>query len=119
MKALLPLYGLNVVENNDFDILLHVGPHFYDGVETSSGKKNVIVVHDIIPELLWSDISVREERCRALRCAHSVIAVSEWTKNDLIREYDVEPEKVHVIHHGPGGVVHDQNICTDRLSVPF
>ena len=90
----------SVARGEDYDILLHVGPHMYDGLPPKDGRRSVMVVHDLIPEILWKDACVREERKRALARADEVIAVSEWTKADLLREYGVDPKKIHVIYHG-------------------
>ncbi len=38
----------------------------------------------------------------ALRRAAAVVAVSQFTKDEALRHFDVEPDKVRVIHSGPG-----------------
>ncbi len=37
---------------------------------------------------------------RFLRAAHAIIAVSECTKRDAVRLYNISPEKIHVIYEG-------------------
>ena len=97
----LPREGIEIVNaDGDYDVLLHVGPHVYDGLPPKDGRRSVMVVHDLIPEVLWKDAHIREERKRALAAVDEVIAVSGWTKADLLREYGVDSKKVHVIYHG-------------------
>ncbi len=101
LEKRLPIEGVKIANGDgDYDVLLHVGPHIYDGLPPKDGRRSVMVVHDLIPEILWKDACVREERKRALAAADEVIAVSGWTKADLLREYGVDPKKIHVIYHG-------------------
>ena len=70
LEKRLPLEGAEIVNGDgDYDVLLHVGPHIYDGLPTKNGRRSVMVVHDLIPEILWKDACVREERKRALSAA--------------------------------------------------
>ena len=81
LRRHLPGEGVEIVDVGDYDVMLHVGPHNYDGIY-GCDRKSVIVVHDLIPELLHHEERVREERKRALRHAEAVLSVSEWTKQD-------------------------------------
>ena len=75
-------------------------------------KKNygiplVITVHSLEPLRPWKreqlaggyDFSVWVEKT-ALEMADAVIAVSEETKRDIERLFDVDPARVHVVHNG-------------------
>jgi glycosyltransferase involved in cell wall biosynthesis len=65
----------------------------------------VVVIHDLLP-LLFPDSFPRQESYYrhalpwALRKAAAVVAVSENTRQDLIRHYGLPPEKVVVIYSG-------------------
>lgn len=67
----------------------------------------VVTVHDIIP-LLFSRLHPHASELiffryflpRALRRSSAVIAVSESTKQDIIRFYHLPAEKIHVIYEG-------------------
>lgn len=64
----------------------------------------VCTIHDMIHELFpqyWGrlDRTPRYRRDTIARC-HAVICVSESTKRDLLRFIDVDPARIHVIHHG-------------------
>ena len=68
------------------------------------GIPRVCTVHDMIHELypqFWGPMDRTPEYRKATiaRC-QAVICVSESTKRDLLRLVDLDPSKVHVIHHG-------------------
>lgn len=86
----------------DFEVLHLTGPHTYGAAwRNVVGKKPfVITVHDLIPEIINHSVRVETSRREVLQAASHVIAVSEYTKQDLIRLYGVPEEKVSVVHHG-------------------
>jgi glycogen synthase len=67
----------------------------------------VITVHSLEPLRPWKreqlgggyEVSSWVERT-ALQMADAVIAVSQGTRDDVLRHFEVEPERVHVIHNG-------------------
>jgi glycogen synthase len=67
----------------------------------------VVTVHSLEPLRPWKreqlgggyDVSAWIERT-ALSAADAVIAVSQETRQDVLRHFDVAPEKVQVIHNG-------------------
>ncbi|MFZ2299825.1 MAG: glycosyltransferase family 1 protein [Candidatus Moraniibacteriota bacterium] len=71
---------------------------------TSSVQKHVMVVHDIIPRLFpeyrgnmrqafyWKAIE------RGIRTADHILAISEHTKSDLVRELQIPAEKISVAY---------------------
>ncbi|MGZ6256538.1 MAG: glycogen synthase [Candidatus Limnocylindria bacterium] len=67
----------------------------------------VITVHSLEPLRPWKreqlgggyDLSSWVERT-ALEAADAVIAVSAGTRDDVLRHFDVAPQRVHVIHNG-------------------
>jgi alpha-maltose-1-phosphate synthase len=76
-------------------------------VQHASSIPLVITVHSLEPLRPWKreqlgggyDLSSWVERT-ALEAAQAVIAVSEGTREDLLRHFEVRPERVHVIHNG-------------------
>jgi glycosyltransferase involved in cell wall biosynthesis len=66
----------------------------------------VITVHDLAflrwPEFLTADSRryYNGQIARAVRSAEAIVAVSAWTKRDLVELLDVPQERVTVIHHG-------------------
>lgn len=68
--------------------------------------RSVFTVHDVIPQLL-PEFHLPLNRWyltlmfpRFLRCADAVIAVSECTRRDTVRLYNVPEEKIRVIYEG-------------------
>ena len=81
----------------------------YYGDNTYLGSRRfVVTVYDLIHHLYRSqfpkrdadcDPAVRYQRANCARADH-IIAISETTKADLVRHYDIDPAKVTVIHLG-------------------
>ena len=90
------------VAKGEFDVLHITDPHPHSNWwKPVLGKKPIVAtVHDLIPELFGNDIRVRMLRARLMKDATHIIAVSQNTKNDLLRLYHVPDEKVSVIYHG-------------------
>ena len=68
----------------------------------------VVTVHDIAYEFFPSFFSPRDRALLSVivplscRLAARVIAVSEWTKKDLVQKYGVPAEKIQVIYEAAG-----------------
>lgn len=83
--------------------LIH-GPAFIG--PQASGGPFVVTVHDLsfllYPQNLraLNRIYLRQFTRLSVRRARRVIAVSESTKRDLIRYYDLSPDKIDVVHNG-------------------
>ena len=87
----------------------------------------VVTVHDLSFER-DSRLMSRKDRAvfkrvvpRAVRKAARVLAVSEWTKADLVERYGVSPERDVVTHNGvdpafkPGPGAHDFVLCVGAI----
>ena len=76
-------------------------------VKMAYGVPMVVTVHSLEPLRPWKreqlgggyDISSWVERT-ALESADAVIAVSAGAREDILQLFDVDPERVHVIHNG-------------------
>jgi glycogen synthase len=92
-----------------------------------------VTVHSLEPLRPWKreqlgggyDLSTWVERT-ALETADAVIAVSRGTRDDVLRLFDVTPERVHVIHNGIDADFYAPDPATDALdrygvdpSVPY
>lgn len=68
-------------------------------------KKRIMVVHDVsflyYPEFIQAKnlAYLRSQLGRSLRRSTKVIAVSEATRQDLLKEYDLPPDKVGVVYN--------------------
>ena len=89
----------SVLKKGDFDIF---HPTFFDDYFLPFlGKKPfVITVHDMIPEIFSIDKHQVEQKLAIIPKATHIIAVSERTKQDLVRIMHVPEKKVSVIYHG-------------------
>jgi starch synthase len=82
----------------------------------------VVTVHSLEPLRPWKreqlgggyDLSSWVERS-ALEAADAVIAVSQGTRNDVLRHFAVLPERVHVIHNGIDAQFFTPDAATDAL----
>ena len=97
-------------DENDCDIIHLVDAHRYDPAwrrAKTSGKKLVVTVHDLIPELfglrglVYEGVNEREE---VLAAADRIVTVSKKTKDDLVSRYGIDPARVDVIYNGVGEV---------------
>ena len=102
-----PEYNTNYVfeelDKGDFDIF---HPTYYSDYFLThlNGKPFVLTIHDMIPELYpqyYGQDNVQIVMKRKLApMAKAIIAVSENTKQDIIRFLGVSEEKIHVVYHG-------------------
>ena len=102
-----PEYNTNYVfeelDKGDFDIF---HPTYYSDyfLPHLNGKPFVLTIHDMIPELYpqyYGQDNVQIVMKRKLApMAKAIIAVSENTKQDIIRILGVPEERIHVVYHG-------------------
>jgi glycogen synthase len=88
---------------------LHTWYAHFGGIlaKLNYGLPMVLTVHSLEPLRPWKreqlghgyDFTVWLERT-AIQMADAVIAVSEETRSDLQRLFDIDPHKLHVIHNG-------------------
>jgi len=87
------------------------------------GKRLVLTVHDLIPDLFPETVSLpfrwqfRTWLARSVQVADQIICVSERTREDLQRRLRVPERKLNVIHHGVDHV--DRVSRPDRVSEVF
>jgi glycosyltransferase involved in cell wall biosynthesis len=96
------IYCKRLLKRGDFDIF---HPTYYDTYFFEELKKPLVVtIHDMtyerFPEYFWAmDPLTRIKRLNIER-ADKIIAISETTRNDLLRFSNVDPAKVEVVYHG-------------------
>jgi glycogen synthase len=91
-------------------------------VRQAYGIPLVITVHSLEPLRPWKreqlgggyDVSTWVERT-ALELADAVIAVSHGTRDDVLRLFEVAPERIHVIHNGIDADFFSPDSGTDAL----
>lgn len=89
------------VNFGNYDVYHVTGPNYYNPLWCQVRKPIVVTVHDLIFDKLVRDKRVIRGRRKLLAAAKAVIAVSEYTKNELVGYYGINEDKVHVVYHGP------------------
>jgi starch synthase len=102
-------------------------------VQLAYGIPLALTVHSLEPKRPWKreqlgggyEVSSWIERT-AIESARAVIAVSNGTRDDVLRLFDVAPERVHVIHNGIDADYYRPDTATNFLegrgvdpSVPY
>lgn len=94
-------YGKYLVQQNSFDVF---HPTYYHPYFLKSLKKPfVITVHDMIYELFpeyYKNEPYKLYKHQLVKRADHIIAISECTRNDIQKFYNVPDNKITVIHHG-------------------
>lgn len=109
-------YSNFLIKGNNFDVF---HPTYYDTYFTAQLKKPlVITVHDMIHEQFASffpDAEVMIARKKQLiEKADAIIAISQHTKNDIVKFFPRSEGKIKVVYHGYG----DTNLPPANLSLP-
>lgn len=86
--------------------LFHAVSNFNLPLQRTPHVPFVLTVHDLVPLLLPETVTARFRwqfrlwLARSLEVADAVICVSETARQSVLERFDVEPRKLHVIHHG-------------------
>ncbi len=66
------------------------------------GIPSILLINDLIPEVMGFDLSKPEwvSKRRAIESARSFVAISTSSRDDLIRLYRIDPERIAVAHCG-------------------
>jgi glycosyltransferase involved in cell wall biosynthesis len=88
----------NRLRHNDLD-LMHFTyfkvPFFYQG-------RFIVTIHDLITSHvgIFKRMAYKLIIWRAIKKSEKIIAVSEYTKHEILNHYRVEPDKIKVIYEG-------------------
>lgn len=94
-------YAKQVLEKEEFDIY-HCTLYDDFFIPYLNNRPFVVTVHDMIWEIFPSDHSPKNSESKKALCfkANHIIAVSECTKRDLIRLWNIDSDKISVVYHG-------------------
>ncbi len=118
---------LNVINRRYTRFLLkhsrytHYHPTYYDveGLKHNKGKL-VVTVHDMIHELYpqYFDVSDQTKTQKAIMVqkADAIIAISKNTKRDLLKRYDLDESRIHVIYHATS--LEKVTVTKEALNLP-
>ncbi len=97
------------IKHHKLDIFHGLSQELPFGVE-KTGAKSVVTVHDLIfmrfPKFYnWIDSKIYYQKLmHACRVSDLIVAVSQQTKDDLVRLLNVSPDKISVIYQGCSSV---------------
>jgi glycogen(starch) synthase len=109
---------------SDFDVI-----HAHDwitypaavNIKKQTGKPLLLHVHALETDRAGHSVrnEIYELERNALNLADSVIAVSHYTRDQLLEHYHIDPTKIHVVHNGidPVPAVRKQHALKDKLVV--
>lgn len=87
----------------------------------SKNCKKIVTVHDLSFERYPQFLSLKRKLWhkiinpkKFIAAAHSIIAVSQNTKKDLVGLYQIDPQKINVIHSG----VSTDNLAEKKMQLP-
>lgn len=86
----------------NIDLIHLTEPHYfnYPWRKWCKGKKLIVTVHDLIPDMVWKYDWMYPYRKRVLECADRIIAVSNYTKQQIVDFYAIAADKIDVVYHG-------------------
>lgn len=93
----------NMLKKQNYDIFhpTYFDPYFLDFVKN---KKYVVTAHDMIYEIFDKESfhhkKIKNDIKIVTQSATHIIAVSNNTKSDLIKYYNIDPQKITVVYHG-------------------
>lgn len=102
MTILNKRHSIKIVANGNYDVF---HPTYYDPyfLGALNGKPYVVTVHDMIHEFFPRNYSIINNTARNKRKlveqAAGVIAVSNTTKEDIVRFYGIDSERITVVYH--------------------
>ena len=91
----------------DCDVMFGAN-YFLPRLHAAIAKRRVVTVHDLtfkrFPELLQKETleNLDRQMMREMALADAIVCVSESTRRDLLRYYDLDPSRAVAIHSGLG-----------------
>lgn len=91
--------SVELLEKGDFDIF---HPTYFDDyfLHHLHGKPFVLTIHDMIAEIYSGRAEDRRRKRILAEKAAAIVAVSEHTKQDVVKILGVHPDQVFVVYHG-------------------
>lgn len=87
-------------------------------------KPTVLTVHDFIhelfPQYLTKDKQIIKEKNNSIHKADRIIAISQNTKNDLLKFYpDIADDKIDVVYHAIEWMPNEKHILKQKIEKPY
>jgi glycosyltransferase involved in cell wall biosynthesis len=97
------IFSSKIISQQNYDIIhpTYYNPYFLNHI---GDKPYVITIHDmtyeIYPEYFRKNNDTSELKKMLSKNASKIITVSENTKNDVLKFYNIDESKIIVVHHG-------------------
>lgn len=104
-------FSSKIISQQKYDIIhpTYYNPYFLNHI---GNKPYVLTIHDmtyeIYPEYFKKNNDTTEFKKRLSKNASKIITVSENTKNDVLKFYNIDESKVIVVYHGNSIFVNDE-----------
>ncbi|MFA4849415.1 MAG: glycosyltransferase family 1 protein [Methanoregula sp.] len=88
------------IRSGNFDILhpTYYNPYFQKKLKTQPYVLTVYdMIHELFPDMFKRRDNTAIQKKSVIECAAKIIAISDNTKFDIIRFYDIDPKKIEVI----------------------
>ena len=105
------------IRHGNFDIFhpTYYNPYFLKNLKTQPYVLTVYdMIHELFPDMFKKD-NIAIQKKKVIECATKIIAISDNTKTDITRFYDIDPKKIEVVHLATSLQLHTMD-CT--LSLP-
>ena len=96
----------NLSEKKNPDVIHYT---YFDNVKDKIKCKRVVTVYDLIHEIFYNDYKRNQfyrPKKEIIQKADNIICISNSTKNDLLKYYDVDERKIQVIYLGNNSKKH-------------
>ncbi len=119
LKNIVDKISFKQIQNSNFDIIHDT--YYSENLLNYRNKKKIITVYDLIHEKfpdLYKNKNF-EKKKKIINCSDKIICISENTKNDLIKHYNIDEKKINVIHLGYNHIQNNLNsIRQENLILP-
>lgn len=112
----------SLLSKGEYDVFhpTYFDPYFLDYIGSRPFVITVYdLIHDLFPDLYVEEPNFHRWMEETTKSASAIIAISESTKNDLVRIYGVKPERVRVVHLGPALLKDDAPLANSFLPDRF
>ncbi len=100
LKNIVDQIAFKQIQRSNFDIVHDT--YYSENLLDYKNKRKIITVYDLIHEKFPDLYKNRnfEKKKKIINCSDEIICISENTKNDLIKYYNIEEKKINVIYLG-------------------
>lgn len=87
------------IRHGNFDIFhpTYYNPYFLKNIKTKPYVLTVYdMIHELFPDMFQRKDNTAIQKKKVIECATKIIAISDNTKADIIKIYDIDPQKIEV-----------------------